>query len=76
MHENDRTAARPAEGLGMEAFAALGAPNLAFVGPVETERGRAFGIHAADGKLLAVAASRELAFAAARQHDLEPVGVH
>jgi hypothetical protein len=35
-----------------------------------------FGIFAADGTGIGAAPSRELAFVAARQHDLEPVSVH
>ncbi len=59
-----------------EAFAMMGTPRLAYIGPVSTEQGEGFGIHAANGNLLGVVASRELAFAAARQHELEPVSVH
>ncbi|MEM7123417.1 MAG: DUF1150 family protein [Pseudomonadota bacterium] len=58
-----------------EAFAKMGAPHLAYVAPVETEQGKAYGIHGADGSLLAVVESRELAFVAARQNDLEPVSI-
>ena len=76
MRETRRTATNPARETGAEAFALLGAPSLAFIGPVETDGGRAFGIHAANGKLLAVMPSRDLAFAAARRNDLEPVDVH
>ena len=35
-----------------------------------------FALHMADGRRVAVMDDRELAFAAARQHDLEPVSVH
>ncbi len=35
-----------------------------------------FALHLADGRRVAVMDDRELAFAAARQHDLEPVSVH
>ena len=62
--------------LSPAAFAAMGAPHMAYVVPVVTDQGGGFGIHAADGKLLGVLASRELAFAAARQNELEPVSVH
>jgi hypothetical protein len=58
-----------------DAFADMGSPQFAYISPVSTERGEGFGIHAANGNLLAVLASRELAFAAARQHELEPVSV-
>jgi len=59
-----------------EDFANMGAPHLAYVAPMTTEQGLVFGIHAANGNLLGVVKSRELAFAAARQNDLEPVSVH
>jgi hypothetical protein len=36
----------------------------------------AFGAYAADGTPLGAMPSRELAFAALKQHDLEPVNVH
>ena len=35
-----------------------------------------FALHLADGRRVAVMDSRDLAFAAARQHDMEPVSVH
>jgi hypothetical protein len=35
-----------------------------------------FGLHAADGRLVAVVDNRDMAFTAARQHELEPVSVH
>jgi hypothetical protein len=59
-----------------EDFANMGAPHLAYVAPMTTDNGPAYGIHAANGNLLGVLKSRELAFAAARQNDLEPVSVH
>lgn len=59
-----------------EAFAMLGAPELAYVRPVDTPTGEGFGIFAANGTQIGVAPARDLAFAAARQNDLEPVSVH
>ena len=35
-----------------------------------------FALHLADGRRVAVMDSRDVAFAAARQHDMEPVSVH
>lgn len=35
-----------------------------------------FALHAADGRRVAVVDNREMAFVAARQHELEPVSVH
>jgi hypothetical protein len=60
-----------------EDFANFGAPVLAYVRPVETAEGiAAFGIFSASGMQLGIAPERELAFAAARQHELEPVSLH
>jgi hypothetical protein len=35
-----------------------------------------FALHSADGRRVAVVDNRDLAFVAARQHELEPVSVH
>lgn len=59
-----------------EDFANLGAPLLAYIRPVETPQGHAFGIFTAAGQPIGVAEERETAFAAARQHELSPVNVH
>lgn len=59
-----------------EALALLGTPDLAYVKPVTADGVTAYAICAADGTRLAVVAERELAFAVARQHDLEPASVH
>jgi hypothetical protein len=57
-------------------FLALGTPSLAYVKEVLLEGVVRHGIFSADGRGLGIVPSRELAFAAARQHDLEPVSVH
>jgi len=62
--------------LATDAFAALGGPTLAYIKAAMFGEDAGFAIHAADGRLLGAAPTRELAFAAARQHDLEPVSVH
>ena len=67
---NDRPQVSPA------ALLALGGPNLAYVDRVVVDGKVGYAIHAADGAVLAVVADRELAFATARQHDLEPVSAH
>ncbi len=59
-----------------EAFLALGAPTLAYVRASDINGTDGFAIHGADGRVLGIAPTRDLAFAAARQHDLEPVSVH
>lgn len=75
-HDNHSQDHNAAASLTPEAFAMLGAPQLAYVAPVHGEQGKGFGIFAANGNLLGVVASRELAFAAAKQNELEPVSVH
>ena len=50
--------------------------NEAYVREVLVDGALVFGIHAPDGRLLGVAPDREIAFAAARQHQLEPLSVH
>ncbi len=51
-------------------------PTVAYVKAVTIEGVRAYGIYLADGTQLAIAPSRDVAFAAVRQHELEPVSVH
>lgn len=55
---------------------ALGLEEMAYVKPVEVDNAPAFAVHAADGTQIAVMASRDLAFVAIRQHNLEPASVH
>ncbi len=62
--------------LSPEDFANLGAPVLAYVRPIETPDGAAFGIFSASGQQLGIAPEREIAFAAALQHELQPVSIH
>lgn len=59
-----------------EALAALGVPDQAYVRPVTHEGKQGYSICSADGSVLAVAATRELAFATVRQNDMEPVDAH
>jgi hypothetical protein len=59
-----------------EDFALLGVQRIAYIKPVVVDGESAFEIHAADGTKMAVVADREVAFAAVRQHDLEPLSVH
>jgi len=78
--------------LDAEAIAKLIAPNTVYVREVGVDELKGsgvlpddvlvpssqkfFALHLADGRRVAVMDDRELAFAAARQHDLEPVSVH
>ncbi len=57
-------------------FAALGAQDVAFVKPVIVDGKTAYSIHAADGTEMGLVSDREVAFAAVRQHHLEPLSVH
>lgn len=49
---------------------------LAYVRPVTTEKGQGYGVYAADGTQLAVFGTRDAAFYAAMQHELNPMLVH
>lgn len=54
----------------------LGLEEMAYVKAVPGAAGVAYAVHAADGTQVAIMASRQAAFAAIREHDLEPVSVH
>lgn len=57
-------------------FYTLGVQDIAYVKSVTENGVTAWGVFAADGTRLGLMESRELAFAALKQHDLEPVSVH
>ena len=57
-------------------FATLGVEDIAFVKPVQANGTTAYSIHAADGTEMGLVSNRNVAFAAVRQHDLEPLSVH
>ncbi|WP_439817041.1 DUF1150 family protein [Zavarzinia sp. CC-PAN008] len=59
-----------------EALAALGAPALVYIRPVEIDGREAFALCAANGNPLAVAETRAEAVAAALEHDMMPQSVH
>ncbi len=80
----DAETSRP-QALTAEAFASLGVQGVAYVRRVlekaqekagDAEPITVFAIHAADGERIGGAPSRDLAFAAIRQHGLEPVDAH
>ena len=50
--------------------------DLAYIKEVEVSGEHGFAIHAADGTQMAVIRDRDVAVAAVRQHDLEPLSVH
>ena len=62
--------------LSPEQFAQLGMAKLAYVKPVIVQGTAGFAIHAADGTPMAIAADRDVAFAAIVQHEMAPVLVH
>lgn len=57
-------------------FAMWGVQDVAYIREVTVQGQPAWAICAADGSGIGVAADREVAFAAARQNDLEPLSVH
>ncbi len=57
-------------------FAMLGVEDVAFVKPVEADGKMSYSIHAADGTEMGLVSDREVAIAAVRQHELEPLSVH
>ncbi len=57
-------------------FAALGMPGLAYVRHIVADGAALWTIHAADGTQLGIAPSHELAVAAIKQNELQPISVH
>lgn len=49
---------------------------VAYVRPVMTEQGKNYAVCTADGTQLAVFATQDAAYFAAKQHDLEPMLIH
>jgi hypothetical protein len=62
--------------ISLEQFAALGLDRVAYVRPAVVEGQKVYTIHSADGGEIGMMAGRDVAFAAVKQHDLEPVSVH
>ena len=54
----------------------LGLQEVAYVKPVVVDGQAVYAVHAADGREVAVMPSRDVALAAIRQNDLEPLSVH
>lgn len=57
-------------------FALWGIQDIAYIRPMTVEGRKAYAIHAADGTQVAVMSAPEVAMAAVRQNDLEPLSVH
>jgi hypothetical protein len=62
--------------MSTQELAFFGIQDIAYVKRVEINGTVAYAIHAADGTQIAVLPDRSVAFAALRQHDLEPLSVH
>jgi len=62
--------------ISAQEFVHLGMQDLAYIKEVEVNGEHGFAIHAADGTQMAVIRDRDVAVAAVRQHDLEPLSVH
>ncbi|HEV2264100.1 MAG TPA: DUF1150 family protein [Stellaceae bacterium] len=57
-------------------FALWGIQDIAYIRPVTVEGHTTYAVHAADGTQVAVLNTPEVAMAAVRQNDLEPLSVH
>jgi hypothetical protein len=66
----------PAEIMTSADLANWGLPVIAYVRHVGEEGAGGWTIHAADGTPIGAAPDRATAFAAVRQHELEPFSVH
>lgn len=62
--------------LSSQDFANYGVGVIAYIKPVVYRGEDAFAIHAADGTHLSVSEDFDVAAAAVRQHEMEPVRVH
>jgi hypothetical protein len=62
--------------LSTQDLVALGLENVAFVKRIVVHDQVGWSIHMADGTQIAMADERDVAFAAVRQHNLEPLSVH
>ncbi len=62
--------------LSAEDFALVGMQQLAYIRPTLVNGVTMMAIHAADGTQIGMAPTRDIAFAAVKQHELEPVSLH
>lgn len=62
--------------ISQQDLAAWGVDDVAYVKSVQQDGKIVYAIHAADGTQMALVRDRDIAWAAIRQHDLEPVSVH
>ncbi len=54
----------------------VGSSPVAYVRPVTTEQGIEYAVCSSDGTQLALFSSKDAAWFAAKQHDLDPVYIH
>lgn len=71
-----KTTAPTLRQLIIQDFASFGVNHIAYVRPIIVQDAEVFSVHAADGTPLTVLPARDVAFAAIRQHEMEPVSVH
>jgi hypothetical protein len=57
-------------------FASFGMNDIAYIKPVSMQGEARYAVHAADGTPLTVVADREVAQAAVRQYEMEPLSLH
>ncbi|MEW5726279.1 MAG: DUF1150 family protein [Pseudomonadota bacterium] len=76
MNDDTLRAAGPLRNMTAADLAIWGMPDVAFVKRVTLNDQVGWSIHAADGTHMGLAPTRDLAFAAIKQHELEPLSVH
>jgi hypothetical protein len=76
MNESTYKALSPSRSMSANDFALWGTQDVAYIKQVVINDDVGWSIHGADGSNIGLAHNREVAFAAVRQHDLEPVSVH
>jgi len=64
------------EQISNQDFLALGVNDVAYIKSVNMGGQAVFAVHAADGQQIAVMANRELAEAAIRRNEMEPLSIH
>ena len=62
--------------LSQQDFLLLGINDIAYVKKEQRDGKEVFVIHSADGNAIATMANHDVAFAAVRQNDMEPLSVH
>ncbi|HZD24721.1 MAG TPA: DUF1150 family protein [Alphaproteobacteria bacterium] len=71
-----RTQWQQSRDISQEALAALGTNDIAYVKPEHHDGQTIHVVYSADGQQIGGFEGRDVAFAACRQHELEPVSVH